>query len=148
MDELHHEWRGNALYGNRNDENVNVNQNDANNHNHNRAFRGSIRVYWLCEDLSQPPSILPISCVWACSWKTRVSFTSFNSSKRRSFRVRTSKPLLALSKYALFIVFGAFFAITRCSKTKRMLFSILLPRLKRHRFIRWSFTSVNCLYNS
>jgi len=36
---------GNALNGNRNDENVNVNQNNANNHNDNRAFRGSLKVY-------------------------------------------------------------------------------------------------------
>lgn len=28
-----------------------------------RGSRGVIGVYWLCEDLSHPPSILPISCV-------------------------------------------------------------------------------------
>ena len=35
---------GNALNGNRNNDDVNVNQNNANNHNDNRAFRGSLRV--------------------------------------------------------------------------------------------------------
>ena len=52
---------GNAFNGNRNDDNVNVNQNNANNHNDNRAWRGSLKAYWLCVDFSQPPSILPTS---------------------------------------------------------------------------------------
>lgn len=58
---------GLALVGNRNDNNVNVNQNNANNHNDNRAWRGSLKVYWLYVDFSQPPSIFPISANFACN---------------------------------------------------------------------------------
>ncbi len=44
---------GNALNGNRDGSSVNVNKNNPNNHNDNRAFRAALRVYWLCEALSQ-----------------------------------------------------------------------------------------------
>src|SRR3989338_3372680 len=129
---------GNALYGNQNNGNANVNQNDANNHNHNGAFRCSIRVYWLCEDFSHPPSILPISLASAWSWKTRVSFMRLCSNTRRSFKVKTSKVPLGLSRYAVFKVLGAFLAMTNCSIKPRIPSSTLLPKVSLHFFVMWS----------
>lgn len=62
-DKLHHEWcsRARNAYWNDNNENVNSNVNNSNNQNDNLGSRGVIRVYWLCTDFNQPPSILPIS---------------------------------------------------------------------------------------
>lgn len=112
MDKFHQK-AGNALYGNRNGENVNVNQNNANNHNDNRGFRCALRVYWLCTAFIHPPSILPISANMLCVWKIFVSFAIFNSSTRRNFNTETSSILLAFIRYALLKVFGAFFAIIK-----------------------------------
>jgi hypothetical protein len=52
---------GNALNGNRNGDDVNVNQNNADNRNPNNGWRGLLRVYWLWQDFSQPPSMRPVS---------------------------------------------------------------------------------------
>ncbi len=149
-DELHHEWHSRArnAYWNHNNRNVNSNVNNSNNQNDNLGSRGVIGVYWLCEDLSHPPSILPISSTCDWSWKTRVSFTSFFSRRRRIFRFNTSKVPLAFRRIAAFMGLGAFLVITSSSRSVRILASMLVPRLKRHRFMRWSFTSVNCLYSS
>ncbi len=140
MDGLHHEWRSRArnAYWNDNNGNVNSNVNNSNNQNDNLGSRGVIRVYWLCEDFSHPPSILPISCTSAWSWKTRVSFMSLSSSRRRSFKVKTSNVPLALSRYGVFKVFGVFLAITSCSIKQRMPSSTLFPKVSLHFFVMWS----------
>ena len=66
IDKLHQK-AGNAVNGYRNGNDVNINQNNANNHNDNRAWRGSLKVYWLYVDFSHPPTIFPISSNFACS---------------------------------------------------------------------------------
>lgn len=130
---------------NPNNQKTNVNNDNPNNENDNRGAVRLLRGYWLCEDFSQPPSIRPISSTFSWSWKTRVSFESFNSNRRRILSVRTSCIPLAFIKYAVFIVFGAFFAITKCSKRDKMLASILWPSMKRQRFANWSFIWVKSL---
>jgi hypothetical protein len=63
-DELHQQvQRSNVrvVNFNPNNQNTNVNNDNANNQNDNRGAVLWLRVYWLCEDLSHPPSILPIS---------------------------------------------------------------------------------------
>ena len=140
MDKLHHEWRSLArnAYWNDNNGNVNSNVNNSNFQGDDLGSRGVIRVYWLCEDLSHPPSILPISWTSAWSWKTRVSFMSLSSSTRRIFKVKTSKVPLALSRYGVFKVFGAFLAMTSCSIKSRIPSSTLFPRVSLHFFVIWS----------
>ncbi|MEK7225483.1 MAG: hypothetical protein AAB221_07355, partial [Bacteroidota bacterium] len=60
---------GNAFNGN----NSGGNKNNANNHNDNGSFCAALRVYELCTDFNQPPSILPISSSFDWSWKILVS---------------------------------------------------------------------------
>jgi len=81
---------------NDNNRQVNLNENNADNQNDNARLRASAMVYVLYVDLSQPPSILPISSILFCSWKTTVSFTSLNSIYSRNFILRTSKEAVAL----------------------------------------------------
>ena len=151
LDELHRqESRENVrvVNFNHNNGNANVNNDNANNRNDNRGAVLWLRGYLLCVAFNQPPSILPISFASACNWNTRVSFTSLSSRRSRIFKVNTSRIPLDLSKYAVFIVFGAFLAITSCSSSLSMLSSMLLPSVSLHLFVIWSLTPVNCLYNS
>ena len=133
---------GNALNGNRNGDNVNVNQNNANNHNDNRSWRGSIRVYKLCTDFSQPPSMRPISVSFAWVWCIFVSFAMASSRSNRSFKVVTSSLPLALIKYPALSVLGAFLAMIRSSRHSRTEFSKLAPRPYLIRFFVWSVMSI------
>ena len=133
---------GNALNGNRNGDNVNVNQNNANNHNDNRSWRGSIRVYKLCTDFSQPPSMRPISANFAWVWCIFVSFDIASSRSKRSFKVVTSSLLLALIKYPALSVFGAFLAIISSSMHSSIEFSKLAPKPYLILFFVWSVMSI------
>lgn len=130
---------------NPNNQKTNVNNDNPNNENDNLGAVRLLRDYWLCEAFNQPPSIRPISSALAWSWKTFVSFESFSSRSSRIFIVRTSCNPLALIRYAVFIVFGAFLAITRCSRRDKMLCSMLWPSMKRQRFAIWSFIWVKSL---
>lgn len=82
-----------APYGNWNSGNgqVNVNWNDVGNQNDNMGVRlpewGSLSYV---VDFSQPPSIRPISSIWACNCMIRVSFTSDSSRYRRSLNRNSS----------------------------------------------------------
>jgi hypothetical protein len=60
---------GNVSGVNWNDNNrqVNLNDNNADNQNNNARFRASAMVYVLYVDLSQPPSIFPISSILFCN---------------------------------------------------------------------------------
>ena len=101
-------WFGNARVSNFNPNNQksNVNNDNANNENDNRGVRGLLKVYKLCKDFSQPPSILPISAAVACIGKA-VSFNSFNSSKSLNFRLKLPN-IPALIKYMPFVVWSIF----------------------------------------
>lgn len=123
---------------NPNNQDTNVNNDNPKNRNDNRGAVRWLRVYWLCEDFSHPPSILPISWASDWSWKTLVSFMSLSSSMRRIFKVKTSKVPLALSKYAAFMVLGAFLAITKCSIKLMIPSSMLTPSVILHLFVIWS----------
>ncbi len=68
----------------------------ARDYDDNGAFRAVRRVYKLCTDFNQPPSILPISSKFACSWKIFVSLVRASSNINLSFKVETSNLLLAL----------------------------------------------------
>lgn len=148
-EKLHHKCsRARNANWNDNNGNVNSNVNNSNNQNDNLGSRGVIRVYILCTDFNQPPSILPISCASDCIWKTLVSLTSFSSSIKRNLSVRTSRVPLDFNKQAAFIVLGAFLAITSCSSNESMLNSVLFPSVSLHLFVIWSLTSLKCLYSS
>ena len=69
---------------------VAVGRNDARNRNDNNGARSVVRAYAFC-DLSQPPSIRPISASLAWVWKIRVSFASLSSRRSRSFSVVNSR---------------------------------------------------------
>lgn len=124
---------------------TNVNNDNPNNENDDLGAVRLPRDYWLCEDFSHPPSIRPISSAFCWSWNTRVSLESFSSRSSRIFMVRTSCIPLALMRYAVFIVFGAFLAMTRCSRRDKMLSSMLWPSMNRQRFANWSFIWVKSL---
>jgi len=72
------------------DGHVNVNENNPENRNDNLGVARLLRGYWLCADLSQPPSIRPVSASMAWIWNTFVSLASLSSKYRRSFRVAVS----------------------------------------------------------
>lgn len=135
---------GNAFNGNNNG----INRNNANNYNDNGSFRAALRVYELCTDFNQPPSILPISSSFVCDWKILVSLINLSSSSKRNFNVDTSSLLLALIKYLAFNVFGAFFAITKVSIQSKMEFSRLKPIEYLLRFSSLLFRSIIVLYAS
>ncbi len=70
---------------------ANLDRNDPDNRNPNDGTRAAVRVQGVFRDLSQPPSIRPISAVASWIWKIVVALASFSSSASRSFNVRTSK---------------------------------------------------------
>ncbi len=125
-----------------NNDHVNLNRNNPDNSNDNLRGRvwmnGDVLLsklfYRLCEALSQPPSILPISLRILCIWKILVSFASPNSRNNLSLSVATSSWLLALMRYAAFNDFGAFLAMMHCSRKLRIDCSRLAPREYLHRF--------------
>lgn len=87
-----------ALNWNVNNRQFNVDRNNADNQNSNNGVRGGMRDYVLCVDLSQPPSIRPISANLAWIWKILVSFAKASSRIKRSFKVVISSLALAFIK--------------------------------------------------
>lgn len=137
-------WPRNVNF-NPNNGNANVNNDNPKNHNPKRGVRRPIRVYLLCVALIHPPSILPISATILWIWNILVSFTSFNSSNKRSFKVAISRKLLAFKRYEPLRGFGAFLAMMSCERHSRMVFSRLMPSEYRHRFFSVSFISITPL---
>jgi|SRR3989344_2363134 len=83
---------------NRNNRKLNVNSNNPGNRNENCGCPSAVRDYAVLRDLSQPPSILPISASLLWDWKILVSLAIFNSKNKRSFKVAISAKLPALIK--------------------------------------------------
>lgn len=128
--------------GNWNNDQVNLNNDNPDNINDNLRLRSSVRVYVLWTDLNQPPSILPISASNAWSWKSFVSFASFNSSSNRNFNVVISSFPTAFNKYPAFNGFGALFASTRVSIRSKIEFSRLNPSENLQRFFNVLLRSI------
>ncbi len=75
---------------NPNNRKVNFNWNNHDNVNDNARFRSSDEGFCAYKDFLQPPSILPISSICACTWNIFVSLHSLSSSKSLSFSVAVS----------------------------------------------------------
>lgn len=60
---------------NRDNSQANLNRNRADSRNADNSVRSSVKVYIYERDLSQPPSMRPISDRMLCSWNILVSLT-------------------------------------------------------------------------
>lgn len=84
---------GNVPNGNwnRGNEKLNLNRNNPDNQNENWGSPSTVRIYVLCCDFNQPPSILPTSASVAWVWNIFVSLAILFSNTSRNFKVVTSK---------------------------------------------------------
>ena len=85
-------------YWNHDNGQANLDRNNPDNRNDNCAGGSAVKGYELDNDLSQPPSIRPVSASLAWVWKILVSLTILSSRKRRSFNVAVSKWLEAFKR--------------------------------------------------
>ena len=124
-------------YWSRDDKQANLNAWKPDNHDENVGARPVVRVYGpVWSDLSQPPSIRPISSSLAWAWKIFVSLVNPNSKNKRNLSIANSTKLEARIKYGDFNGFGAFLAIINSRKESRIVSSRLEPKAYRRRFSR------------